>query len=175
MKHKTLFVLGQIMALVIVGVVVTLIAITASGSSKYISHSNHSVNAPVILESAKPSIATSSTPTQDSAPEVDPITSNPRYGKTNEDSPLYQQCLAELEAMRAGLVNLQNLDSQYNAEYNDLIVRYQSATDPTEADALSQSASLKMQQIQSTHIAISDYENQHPHNWGCGWSGKFYF
>lgn len=178
MSRKAAFVLIQIIALLsVLAITAVILATSITTDSEKTVRKSENPSEVVILESAKPtrSSAPVESPSQEAGPNSGGQIDMSRYGKTNEDSPLYQQCLAELNAMREGLVVLQNQNAQYGAEYNDLIARLQASTDPAEAQNLSASASAKMQQLQDSYAAISNYQNTHPYNWGCGWSGKFYF
>jgi hypothetical protein len=177
MKHKSLFVAVQVIALVIAGIVVSSIAIAASGGSRNQSVPTISTDAPVILQSSTPSSSPSPSEVEEQSPEVDPNSSNSRYGKTNEDSPLYQQCMLDLQAARsdyeAKIVQHNNYYSQINAEYMDVTSRaaqYQFGS--PEFDELSRQATELMGQIQS---GINPYEMPQPINWHCGYNGKFYF
>lgn len=178
MSRKTAFVLIQVIAFLSLITVTAIIVLSSiSSESEKTVRKSENPSEVVILESAKPtqSSAPVETPSQDADPNSGGQIDMSRYGKTNEDSPLYQQCMAELNGIREGLVVLQNQNAQYAAEYNDLIARINTSTDPVEAQNLSAIASVKMQQLQDSYAAISNYQNTHPYNWGCGWSGKFYF
>jgi hypothetical protein len=178
MSKKAAFVVFQVIALLSVLATIAVIAVSSiSFESNYNRVSTGNSGEVVILESNPPTPSSDpvETPSQNSDPNGGGQIDMSRFGKTNEDSPLYQQCMQELNEVRSGLINLQNQNAQYSAEYNDLIARIQASTDPTKAQNLSASAGVKMQQLQDSYTAVSNYQNAHPSNWSCGWSGKFYF
>lgn len=178
MSRKAAFVFIQIIALLsVLTITAVVVASSINSETEKTDRKSENLSEVVILESAKPtqSSAPAETPSQEAEPNSGGQIDMSRYGKTNEDSPLYQQCMAELNGIREGLVVLQNQNVQYAAEYNDLIARINASTDTEEAQNLSASASVKMQQLQDSYAAISNYQSTHPYNWGCGWSGKFYF
>lgn len=178
MSKKAAFVVIQIFALLSVLTITAVFAVSSISTESELKKGEiDNSGEVVILESPKPTQPTApvETPSQNSDPNLGGQIDMSRFGKTNEDSPLYQQCMSELNGMRAGLINLQNQSAQYSSEYSDLIARIQATSDPVEAQNLSASAGVKMQQLQDSNTAVTNYQNAHPNNWSCGWSGKFFF
>lgn len=186
MKNKTLFVAIQVALLAIVGVIISTVAIASSHEGFRPDTQSTTTEQPyLIIQTDSPqqmsTAPTADVPEQATTPNDNsgeaPNSSNPRYGKTNEESPLYQQCLLDLQAARADYdtktAQHNNYLTQINAEYMSVTSQASNfAYDSPEFLALSQRATELMGMMQS---GSNPYTIPPAVNWGCGYSGRFNF
>lgn len=178
MNRKTIFVIAQIASLLFVAVVIFFIAISSAGSSP--TNQTDQVDSEIdviVLESNTPTPSATPTPEQGAEEESksDGKSGNPNVGRTNEDSPLYQQCMAEFNAIRSHEQYLRSRISQLEAEYGNLISRIQQTNDPAEVETLTIAAQSINQQTQDIYSELANFQSQNPNTWSCGINGKFYF